>query len=281
MRFSTSTIVLALPLLAAAESPLDQYKAKFQNFLGSFAGTAGGAAVPQADEVPQQKPIVSDTESATSSSVEPKHIERLTLANWKDTLYAPVQPEATTPEEWWVLVTGGNKTCFGRCGPVEKAFGETVEKFSTIPNSPHVAVLDCEEEPVLCNVWSAGASSLWVFDILPPPAAVDVYWKRLNFTTITAADLLETFDKETTEGKEAAGFQLVEGALHPFDGTLARYNLAVPIAYALHYLSIIPSWAMMLFVSFFSRTMMNRSVGGAQNRRANPARGAAPGDGRS
>lgn len=282
MRFSTSAAVLALPLLAAAESPLDQYKAKFQNFLGSFAGTAGGAAVPQAAEVPQQKPIVSNTESTTASTVETKKVERLTLSNWKDTLYAPVQPGATTPEEWWVLVTGGNKTCFGRCGPVDQAFGETVEKFSTISNSPHIAILDCEEEPVLCNVWSAGASSLWVFDMLPQPAAVDIYWKRLNFTTITPADLLDTFDKETTEGKEAAGMNLIEGALHPFDGTLAQYNLSVPIAYALHYLSIIPSWAMMLFVSFFSRTMMNRSMGPAQNRAANPARrGAAPGDGRS
>ncbi|KAK3955522.1 hypothetical protein QBC32DRAFT_333364 [Pseudoneurospora amorphoporcata] len=281
MRFSTSAAVLALPLLAAAESPLDQYKAKFQNFLGSFAGTAGGAAVPQAAEVPQQKPIVSNAESATSTSVQAKKVERLTLSNWKDTLYAPVQPAATSPEEWWVLVTGGNKTCFGRCGPVDEAFGETVEKFATLPNSPHVAVLNCEEEPVLCNVWSAGASSLWVLDMLPQPAAVDIYWKRLNFTTVTAADLLETFDKETTEGKEAAGMELFEGALHPFDGTIAQYNLSVPIAYALHFLSIIPSWAMMLFVSFFSRTMMNRSMGGAQNRPANPARGAAPGDGRS
>ena len=119
MRFSTSAAILALPLLATAQNPLDhldQYKAKFQNFLGSFAGTgaAGGAVVPEAAEVPQQKPIVSsNTESAATGTVATKKVERLTLSNWKDTLYAPVQPAATTPEEWWVLVTGGNKTCFG------------------------------------------------------------------------------------------------------------------------------------------------------------------------
>lgn len=131
MRFSTSAAILALPLLAAAESPLDQYKAKFQNFLGSFAGTTGGAAVPEAAEVPQQKPVVSNTESATSSPVEPKHIERLTLANWKDTLYAPVQPDATTPEEWWVLVTGGNKTCFGMNLPIPD---ESLAEISSVEN---------------------------------------------------------------------------------------------------------------------------------------------------
>lgn len=133
MRFSTSAAVLALPLLAAAEGPLDQYKAKFQNFLGSFAGTGVGAAVQQAaDEIPQQKPVVGHTESATSTSVNAKNVERLTLANWKDTLYAPVQPAATTPEEWWVLITGGNKTCFGMNFPYPLS-SRTVRKTNQLP----------------------------------------------------------------------------------------------------------------------------------------------------
>lgn len=101
MRFSTSA-VLALPLLAAAaESPFQQYKAKFQNFLGSF----GASAPTAADEVP---PV-----DAAKAKVGAKKIETLTLSNWKDTLYGPVKEGATVPEEWWVLITGGNKTCFG------------------------------------------------------------------------------------------------------------------------------------------------------------------------
>jgi hypothetical protein len=37
----------------------------------------------------------------------------LTLENWKQTLYEPVSAGATTPEEWWLLISGGNKTCYG------------------------------------------------------------------------------------------------------------------------------------------------------------------------
>ena len=101
MRFSTSAI-LALPLLAAAaESPFEAYKAKFQNFLGSF-----GVAPPSANEVP---PV-----DAAKAKVGSKKIESLTLADWKNTLYSPVKAGATVPEEWWVVITGGNKTCFGK-----------------------------------------------------------------------------------------------------------------------------------------------------------------------
>ena len=103
MRFTTSAI-LALPLLAAAaESPFEQYKAKFQNFLSSF-----GASIPSTADKAE-----SNAASSNSAPPAPKKIETLTLADWKDTLYGPVSPDATAPEEWWVLVTGGNKTCFG------------------------------------------------------------------------------------------------------------------------------------------------------------------------
>ena len=109
MRFATS-VVLALPLLAAAESPFEQYKAQFQNFLGSIGSFIPGAAQEKAAE-----PAAADQSSATkpkAAVVEPK-ISVLTLDNWKDTLYAPVKAGATKPEEWWVFISGGNKTCYG------------------------------------------------------------------------------------------------------------------------------------------------------------------------
>jgi hypothetical protein len=112
MRFST-TAVLALPLLAsAAESPFEQYKAKFQNFLGSL-----GASAPAADKAPAAAAAAGSAagKAAKAKTVEPKPITALSLSTWKETLYAPVQPEATLPEEWLVLVTGKNKTCFGSC----------------------------------------------------------------------------------------------------------------------------------------------------------------------
>lgn len=106
MRFS-STALLALPLLAAAaEGPFEQYKAQFQNFLGSF-GAAPSKPEPEAANPDAPSPA-DDVKTATFAEV-----KDLTLSNWKDTLYSPVKAEATTPEEWWVLVTGGNKTCYG------------------------------------------------------------------------------------------------------------------------------------------------------------------------
>lgn len=101
MRFSLSTVVAALPALAAAQdSPIDQYKAQFQNFLGQM-----GSYIPN--------PGKHDPVAAMEAKVGAMKLSVLTLDNWKETLYEPVAHDATTPEEWWVLVTGGNKTCFG------------------------------------------------------------------------------------------------------------------------------------------------------------------------
>lgn len=102
MRVSASAIVAALSALCAAQdSPLDQYKAQFQNILGQF-----GSYIPN--------PSIHDPVAALQAKVGSMKLSVLTLENWKETLYGPVLPNAKTPEEWWVLITGRNKTCFGR-----------------------------------------------------------------------------------------------------------------------------------------------------------------------
>ena len=116
----TTTAFLALPLLAAAaESPFQQYKAQFQNFLGSFGSVgspnagadsdAAAGAASDANAAGQSKDAPSPSDAKSSGA----HAQVLTLENWKDVLYGPVKADATVPEEWWVLLTGGNKTCFG------------------------------------------------------------------------------------------------------------------------------------------------------------------------
>lgn len=107
MRFSlaTAALVVAVPALAAdaaADGPLGQYKAQFQNFLGKFTGYVADSAVVQDGPV-----------AAVEAKVGEIQMSHLTLENWKDTLYAPVKEGAEVPEEWWVLITGRNKTCFG------------------------------------------------------------------------------------------------------------------------------------------------------------------------
>ncbi|KAM7208500.1 hypothetical protein V8F20_001181 [Naviculisporaceae sp. PSN 640] len=272
MRFSTTT-VLALPLLAAAaESPFQQYKAKFQNFLGSF-----GASTPSSDDV---LPVASV--KANKASAKAKKIETLTLGNWKETLFGPVKPASTQPEEWWVLITGGNKTCFGRCERIEKAFNESAVQFGGLSKSPHLAALDCEQDPVLCNSFSAATGSIYVFDVLPEPAQTEVYWKRFNLTTVTSKDIIDQWNKGSK-----ADFNHVEpdSWFHPFTGKLANYGLAVPLGYFFWIMNVIPSWAMMLLVSFLSRSMMNKQLNTQPQRPGGPAaaaaRGAAPGDARS
>jgi len=265
MRFS-ATAVLALPLLAAAaESPFAQYKAKFQNFLSSF----GASAPSTADKV---EPVAAPAK-AKAKKVGPKKIESLTLHGWNETLFAPVKPGATSPEEWWVLITGGNKTCFGatpitphnidaptlltsilmtgRCLELEKAFNESAVKLATVPKSPHLARLDCETEPILCNSWSASAGAVWAFEMLPSPAPINVYWKPLNLSSTSTKDIMELNNKPIPES-----FRIIDSYFHPYNGVLHQYGLAIPLAYLIWGLNVLPSWAMMLIISFFSRSFM-------------------------
>lgn len=102
MRFSASTFVAALPVLASAqEGAFEQYKAQFQNFIGNF-----GSYIPN--------PAIHDPIAALEAKIGAMKLSVLTLDNWKQTLYEPVAADATKPEEWWVLITGRNKTCFGK-----------------------------------------------------------------------------------------------------------------------------------------------------------------------
>lgn len=75
--------------------------------------------------------------------------------------------------------------------------------------------------------------------------------------------------------------------MHPIDGTLQKFGLATPFGFLLWGLGAVPSWVMMLVISFASRTMMNRRIndnpamragqpGQAAPAGAAPAAGAAP-----
>ncbi|AEO71750.1 1c6da8ab-e137-4869-8442-15a840e93508 [Thermothielavioides terrestris] len=288
MRFST-TALLALPLLAAAaESPFEQYRAKFQNFLSSFGASVPGSGAEKAAEAPAAASSAAACKAKTKNVVQPKHIATLTLENWKDTLYGPVKAEATQPEPWLVLVSGRNKTCFGRCGKIDAAFNESASKFAALPPSqpsPHLGYVNCDDQPVLCNSWSANTGGLWLFEMLPAPAPVDIHTWRLNLTTTTAQDIVDAF-KADKAGPETRWRKYDSNSyFHPFDGKLTRWGLAVPLGYVFWVLNVIPSWGMMLVISFISRRMVSRRINAANRQGGAPAAGApraAPaGDGRS
>lgn len=106
MRFSKASVIASLPLLAAADVP--EYQAQFENYLDQAQVFLGNVA----SKLPN--PNKHDAAAAAEAKAGSLNLDILTLDNWKQTLYGPVKPESTTPEEWWVLITGGNKTCFGK-----------------------------------------------------------------------------------------------------------------------------------------------------------------------
>jgi len=268
MRLSTAGF-LALPLLAAAttpthqESPLDQAKAQAAYWFEKLS-----SYIPNPN---RQSPISSATAAAGSAK-----IHTLTLDNWQQTLRGSIAPETTSPEEWWVLTTGGNKTCYGLCAGVETAYNESAVSFATAFKAPSLAILNCDDQPVLCNSWGAGPPNLWIMDVRPEGSPVDIRIVGLNTTTTTA----KTFtDLHTTKSYKQK--PVYEGYFHPFDGVIAKNGLALPVGYVLWFFAVIPSWAFMVGISFLSRTMMSRRTAGPQARAAAaaPRRGAPAGDG--
>ena len=159
----------------------------------------------------------------------------------------------------------------GHCLETEAAYNATAAKFATLPNTPHMAFINCEADPLLCNVWSSAPGSLWILEMLPPPAEINIYQKRLNLTTTN----VKTFtDLQALNSRD--GLNLNESVFHPFNGWLAKNHLSLPFAYFLWFFNLIPNWAFMLIVSFVSRTMMSRRMDNHTNRREAAATAAAP-----
>lgn len=95
MRFSTTAVAtLGFPLLAAAEGDLlSQAQALFNKY------------VPNPNRY--------DAVGAAEAKLGEMKLHTLTLNNWNETLFSNTNSQSTKPDEWWVFVTGGKKSCFG------------------------------------------------------------------------------------------------------------------------------------------------------------------------
>lgn len=240
MRFASATL-LALPLLAAAaqqESPFDKAKEQAQYYFNKLS-----SYIPNPNA---QHPF-----EAAASKVGAKNVNVLTIDNWKSTLQSSSRSYSQSPEEWWVLITGGNKTCYGQCAKIETAFNETAAIFAVTPSAPHLAYVNCDHQPILCNSWAAGPPTMWIFEIGATGTPVDIHIINLNTTTTDVKMLTELNSKRSWANRPK-----YEGYFHPFDGPIAQYGLAQPLAYLIWIFSVIPSWAFMIGVSFLSRTMI-------------------------
>ncbi len=58
---------------------------------------------------------IPDPIDAGASEVAARKVERINIRNWQRKL----APKPDGEEEWMVYVTGGNKSCFGRCTGVD------------------------------------------------------------------------------------------------------------------------------------------------------------------
>ncbi|KAK3721832.1 hypothetical protein LTR37_002998 [Vermiconidia calcicola] len=240
----TPHIFLALPALSVAQQqfPLvDQVKGWFAKASDSITSVTN--------------PVAAGAAKVADSRVQP-----LTVANYKDVLRPGAATASPGIEEWMVFVTGGNKTCYGQCARAETAFNEAVVLISASSSPPNLALLDCENEPVLCNAWVVGPPNVLHF-LIPQPLADQstpaTTYRSIGFnrTTVTATQIAAIHLEEKYKDKAP-----YEGIFHPFDGQLAQTGLMIPVGYAIWGFSKIPSWAFMIFISFISRNMMSRRM---------------------
>ncbi|KAI5289958.1 hypothetical protein KEM54_002794 [Ascosphaera aggregata] len=277
MRLTPVIAAAALPLLASAQQapnaqiPLQDTisgwfnKAKAMlppTVIDAVKNVKNAASSPVSNLVSEAAttPIVS---AKPAPPVKPKHVTEITKDNWQE-VFKPLEAKTSDPEklEWLMLITGGNKSCFGRCAQLDKAWEEAIPLFSADPTSPSLARLDCENEGLLCAAWMASPPYIYHIqipildsahpDVRPETELVAV---RMNTTTVNPDAVYEVHSKKTYEAIEPN-----TSFLHPFDSMLARNNLLIPFGYFVYGFSRLPSWLLMVTISMFSRTLMNRRM---------------------
>lgn len=128
--------------------------------------------------------------------------------------------------------------------------------FAADKTSPNLGYVNCEDNQVLCATWSAGAPTVWVFEV--PRAqvgeerpATPLYIVNLNTTAVTSEGIFKIHSQKNYQARPA-----YEGIMHPTDGFLARTKLNIAMGYVIYGLGMIPNWLFMIGISFMSRTLM-------------------------
>ena len=102
MRFTTFLAILPALAVAQEQAPLADRVQGWFDKAKSYLPTA--------------TPVV-PVEKVVEQKVQEKAVTPFNLSNWQSAL----EP-SSEPKEWLLFVTGGNKTCFGRCEQASKAF---------------------------------------------------------------------------------------------------------------------------------------------------------------
>ncbi|KAL6717646.1 hypothetical protein ACLMJK_005561 [Lecanora helva] len=240
----THSLALTLPTLALAQSqkPLGEQVQGWFDKAKSY--------IPNSVPTAVKEPV-----GAGAAEVAAKTVTPLSISNYEEWL-TPDPSSTLSPQTYMVLVTGGNKTCVGQCGKIEKAWNESVSLLAADPTAPHLGYINCDNEGPLCATWQAQPPTIW--HIQRPIAKADqsapastVYINYLNVTTTSAKDIVALHSGQRYE----EGI-LYEGYFQPFDGVLAQYGVNKAVGYVLYAFGLVPSWTFMLVISMVSRTFM-------------------------
>lgn len=133
-------------------------------------------------------------------------------------------------------------------------------------------MLNCDKDEIVCTAWGTSLPSIYHFSVpkkTEPQSKTPLHVVPLNMSSVTTGDILSI---PSASKSRYLDFPEYEGAVHPFDGWLAKFNLLMPFGYVMWGFGSTPSWMMMLGISFVSRQIMSRRMG---NRSGAPAPGAA------
>ncbi|PGH01846.1 hypothetical protein GX51_05026 [Blastomyces parvus] len=265
-----SSTILLLPALAAAQDQLplkDQVQGWFDK-VKSFLPTATPVVSSAAHSASTAATSAAAGSKGGAAKVVSKEVTPVTVANWESLL----APKNDGPgQEWLIYVTGGNKTCHGLCKKADKAWEDSIPLFSADETSPSLAKINCEKHGLLCTILSATPATIWHWQVparepgQPKPKTL-VHMARLNTSSVDAEAIYKVHAEKTWESNAA-----FDNTFHPVDGRLAQYGLIVPFGHAMYYIGMVPSWLMMVGISFISRTLMSRRMGPPRPQVAPPA----------
>ena len=106
-----STCVLALPALAAAQQQvpfMERIKDMYDQGIAAFHKATASASNPT---------------QAAKAKVAEHAVTPLTFDNWKEVIqHSGKIKQYDPPEAFMVYITGGNRTCHGKCGRPDRAW---------------------------------------------------------------------------------------------------------------------------------------------------------------
>ena len=262
MYISHALVLSVLPLLplAADQKPLQEKAQGWLNKAKSYLPTAVPTVpgLTGIEKVHNPKPTARSPIKEAANVIAAKKVTPITRANWHE--YLTPASNTKQPSEWLIFVTGGNKTCSGsQCHNIHVSWNESAAILAADPLSPKLGLVDCDNNRVLCAIWTAQPPTIWHIRRPAPgqalpgraPGISETRVNYLNYTTTGVNDIVALH----TGNKYEDGY-LYEGNFHLFDSWLAQNGLLDITGWVLFIAGVVPTWGVMLTISMVTRALM-------------------------